>query len=80
MTELIPKIVVNNQTLDSIKDFCTRGLLIPDHLIAGYSMEPNLDAFTVHTMNDLKFTISGPELAQWEFRRQIKRPCVPERD
>ena len=65
---------------ESLEDFCIRGLLMPQHLLRGYSRVLNMDAFIVHTQNDLSFTISGPEIAQWEYRRGIQKVCSPERD
>ena len=81
MAEHIVQVNVHNtKTMESLEDFCVRGLFMPPDLISGYSMAPNMDAFIVHTRNDLHFNISGPELAQWEYRRGITKVCSPERE
>lgn len=65
---------------ESLEDFCIRGLNMPQHLLRGFSRVLNMDAFTVHTHNDLSFTVSGPEIAQWEYRRGIHKVCSPGSD
>jgi hypothetical protein len=67
---------VKDQKIDSVIDFCTRGLQIPTGHITQVARAADFDVFDVIVRSGQRFRVSGQEIALWE----ADPLCVPERN